>query len=241
MNRIQLIYHRYAHGFARFCNARYTNDRDDIANPYIHLTNVAIQKNNDDYNSKHGGKWHVRVGKVTWPSRPVCLPVCQSIYVTRLITFLLPFLLSFYCLPNQSHTYQPTVLRTHSHSLLPLSIRCSSLPSFIVLPFPPPSVSVFTFYLLISFHPIPSHPTIFSLQHNFLFWSEFTHVHRSNAWTWSEQCAVRRHGPAHHSLIEGYLPVTHPTLNLSPLCTAQHHTILHYSLLRNNIIAVQVT
>jgi len=27
---------------------------------YIHLTNVAIQKHNEDYNSVHGGKWHVR-------------------------------------------------------------------------------------------------------------------------------------------------------------------------------------
>jgi tubulin polyglutamylase TTLL1 len=26
----------------------------DIDNPFIHLTNVAIQKHNDDYNSKHG-------------------------------------------------------------------------------------------------------------------------------------------------------------------------------------------
>lgn len=33
---------------------------DDLDNPFIHLTNVAIQKHNDDYNSKHGGKWHVR-------------------------------------------------------------------------------------------------------------------------------------------------------------------------------------
>jgi hypothetical protein len=30
-------------------------------NPFIHLTNVAIQKHNEDYNSKHGGKWHVQV------------------------------------------------------------------------------------------------------------------------------------------------------------------------------------
>jgi len=52
--------YQYAHGFARFCNAKYTNDMEDLDNPFIHLTNVAIQKHNDDYNSKHGGKWHVR-------------------------------------------------------------------------------------------------------------------------------------------------------------------------------------
>ena len=62
---------RYAHGFARFCNAKYTNDSEDIDNPYIHLTNVAIQKHNDDYNSKHGGKWHVKV----CPSSVYCLGV----------------------------------------------------------------------------------------------------------------------------------------------------------------------
>eukprot|EP01034_Spumella_vulgaris_P034887 gene34887-43017_t len=32
----------------------------DIDNPFIHLTNVAIQKHNDEYNSKHGGKWHIQ-------------------------------------------------------------------------------------------------------------------------------------------------------------------------------------
>ncbi len=52
--------YQYAHGFARFCNAKYTNDLDDLDNPFIHLTNVAIQKHNEDYNSRHGGKWHVR-------------------------------------------------------------------------------------------------------------------------------------------------------------------------------------
>jgi len=36
---------------------RYTSDIGDIENPYIHLTNVAIQKKSDDYNKIHGGKW----------------------------------------------------------------------------------------------------------------------------------------------------------------------------------------
>lgn len=51
--------YQYVHGFARFCNAKYNNDMGDIDNPFIHLTNVAIQKHNDDYNSQHGGKWHI--------------------------------------------------------------------------------------------------------------------------------------------------------------------------------------
>lgn len=52
--------YQYVHGFARFCNAKYTNDMGDLDNPFIHLTNVAIQKHNEDYNSRHGGKWHIR-------------------------------------------------------------------------------------------------------------------------------------------------------------------------------------
>ena len=41
-----------------------------LNNPFIHLTNVAIQKHGDDYNDKHGGKWnlqHVRLFvEATW-------------------------------------------------------------------------------------------------------------------------------------------------------------------------------
>ena len=51
--------YQYVHGFARFCNAKYNNDMGDLDNPFIHLTNVAIQKHNDEYNSRHGGKWHI--------------------------------------------------------------------------------------------------------------------------------------------------------------------------------------
>jgi len=52
--------YQYVHGFARFCNVKYTTDMVDIDNPFIHLTNVAIQKHNEEYNSKHGGKWHIK-------------------------------------------------------------------------------------------------------------------------------------------------------------------------------------
>jgi tubulin polyglutamylase TTLL1 len=58
--------YQYVHGFARFCNVKYTTDMGDIDNPFIHLTNVAIQKHNDEYNSKHGGKWHVKVSVVLY-------------------------------------------------------------------------------------------------------------------------------------------------------------------------------
>eukprot|EP01041_Mallomonas_annulata_P012587 gene12587-26504_t len=52
--------YQYVHGFARFCNVKYNNDLDMIDNPFIHLTNVAIQKHNDEYNQNHGGKWHIQ-------------------------------------------------------------------------------------------------------------------------------------------------------------------------------------
>ena len=44
-------------GFARFCNVKYTNDARDMDNLDVHLTNVAIQKEQEDYNSEHGSKW----------------------------------------------------------------------------------------------------------------------------------------------------------------------------------------
>ena len=50
----------YAHGFARFCNVKYNSQISDMNNPYVHLTNVAIQKHGDDYNANHGGKWHLQ-------------------------------------------------------------------------------------------------------------------------------------------------------------------------------------
>lgn len=46
-------------GFARFCNEKYTNDMSDIDNMMAHLTNVAIQKNSEDYNESHGSKWSI--------------------------------------------------------------------------------------------------------------------------------------------------------------------------------------
>jgi tubulin polyglutamylase TTLL1 len=57
--------YQYVHGFARFCNAKYNTDMGEMDNPFIHLTNVAIQKHNQDYNNKHGGKWHIKVSSGT--------------------------------------------------------------------------------------------------------------------------------------------------------------------------------
>lgn len=46
-------------GFARFCNAKYEDAAADLDNRFVHLTNVAVQKHGEDYNSAHGNKWGV--------------------------------------------------------------------------------------------------------------------------------------------------------------------------------------
>ena len=50
----------YRTGFARFTNTRYKNDASEIANNFMHLTNVAIQKTAEDYDKRTGGKWDLR-------------------------------------------------------------------------------------------------------------------------------------------------------------------------------------
>ncbi|XP_070853936.1 polyglutamylase complex subunit TTLL1 isoform X2 [Drosophila suzukii] len=45
----------YKEGFCRFCTEKY--DQTEIDNVFMHLTNVSIQKTNQEYNSIHGGKW----------------------------------------------------------------------------------------------------------------------------------------------------------------------------------------
>lgn len=47
-------------GFCRFCVEQYSTDVAEFDNVFIHLTNVAIQKNAEDYNERHGGKWNVK-------------------------------------------------------------------------------------------------------------------------------------------------------------------------------------
>ncbi len=39
----------YRSGFARFTNQRFSMNREDISNPFIHLTNVAVQKTAPGY------------------------------------------------------------------------------------------------------------------------------------------------------------------------------------------------
>ncbi|CAM9615612.1 unnamed protein product [Ectocarpus sp. 4 AP-2014] len=50
----------YNGGFARFSGTRYCTDRAALANPYVHLTNVAIQKKSEDYDKEIGCKWDLQ-------------------------------------------------------------------------------------------------------------------------------------------------------------------------------------
>lgn len=47
----------YKNGFCRFSTEKYSKSGKLIEDKFIHLTNVSIQKNSSNYNSKHGGKW----------------------------------------------------------------------------------------------------------------------------------------------------------------------------------------
>ncbi|ESO10564.1 hypothetical protein HELRODRAFT_156264 [Helobdella robusta] len=49
----------YSLGFCRFCTVKYNANLNDLDNMFVHLTNVSIQKDGDDYNSIHGGKWTI--------------------------------------------------------------------------------------------------------------------------------------------------------------------------------------
>ncbi|CAF3321127.1 unnamed protein product [Rotaria socialis] len=49
----------YRLGFGRFCTVKYISSSNDIDNMFVHLTNVSYQKQSEDYNSIHGGKWSI--------------------------------------------------------------------------------------------------------------------------------------------------------------------------------------
>ena len=46
-------------GFCRFSSSRYTLDKANLKNLYMHLTNVAIQKKNEKYDENTGMKWPI--------------------------------------------------------------------------------------------------------------------------------------------------------------------------------------
>lgn len=50
----------YREGFARFTNATFSLDKEDLSNAYIHLTNHAVQKKDADYDAaKSDLKWSI--------------------------------------------------------------------------------------------------------------------------------------------------------------------------------------
>mmetsp|Transcript_36216 Transcript_36216/g.93399 ORF Transcript_36216/g.93399 Transcript_36216/m.93399 type:complete len:502 (-) Transcript_36216:21-1526(-) len=55
-----LTVYMYRSGFARFSHARFSMNAADLSDAMIHLTNVAIQKHNEHYDEKRGGKWDLR-------------------------------------------------------------------------------------------------------------------------------------------------------------------------------------
>ena len=54
-----LLYVACRGGFCRFSSSRYTLDKANLKNLYMHLTNVAIQKKNDKYDENTGMKWPI--------------------------------------------------------------------------------------------------------------------------------------------------------------------------------------
>eukprot|EP01084_Bolivina_argentea_P164582 286134_1 len=55
-----LIVYIYRSGFARFTSLRYSNSNSNLDNTYMHLTNAAVQKTNDEYNRDNDLKWSIR-------------------------------------------------------------------------------------------------------------------------------------------------------------------------------------
>ena len=55
-----LRFYIYRGGFARFSATRFTMDRENISNNFMHLTNVAVQKTAENYDAKSGMKWAIQ-------------------------------------------------------------------------------------------------------------------------------------------------------------------------------------
>lgn len=64
-----LVVYIYRDGFARFSNRRFTMDLGNMQDLYIHLTNVAIQKQAPDYDRESGIKWGMRQLRVYLTSK----------------------------------------------------------------------------------------------------------------------------------------------------------------------------
>jgi tubulin polyglutamylase TTLL1 len=49
----------YELGFARFCTEKYSTDKKDVDNKFMHLANASIAKTGANYNDVHGSKWSI--------------------------------------------------------------------------------------------------------------------------------------------------------------------------------------
>jgi tubulin polyglutamylase TTLL9 len=84
-----LTVYLYRNGFARFTHTRYANE--DYTNTYVHLTNVAIQKNSEHYDAEIGGKWDIRhlkqylISKYGRERVSECFTNIQSIFIKSLL------------------------------------------------------------------------------------------------------------------------------------------------------------
>lgn len=58
-----LVVYMYRSGFARFSHVRFSMDAADLSDAMIHLTNVAVQKHNENYDETRGGKWDLHKWK----------------------------------------------------------------------------------------------------------------------------------------------------------------------------------
>ncbi|XP_054927503.2 polyglutamylase complex subunit TTLL1 isoform X2 [Dermacentor andersoni] len=54
-SQVKSLINRYRKGFCRFCQLHYRTKGLD--NPFVHLTNVSVQRHGGRYNQSHGGKW----------------------------------------------------------------------------------------------------------------------------------------------------------------------------------------
>lgn len=55
-----VVAYLHENGFARFCATKYIRKCASDSDLGSHLTNVSLQKGEDDYNTAHGGKWLIR-------------------------------------------------------------------------------------------------------------------------------------------------------------------------------------
>ena len=64
-----LTIYMYRSGFARFSHTRYAMDTAELNNMQMHLTNVAVQKHNENYDDVQGGKWNLQKMKTYFVSK----------------------------------------------------------------------------------------------------------------------------------------------------------------------------